>query len=125
MKYRLFNLFKKFFLKELKVWGVKFDFELPPEIIITNHAVIRIKERFRCNDAKIKKIVMKAWLSELPIRERFKRKTIEERMAGNKIVYKSFNGFIFVFGFKFNKYLSYNQKTLITVYSYKYGDPIL
>jgi len=101
-------------LNRLKEWGIVFEYNLPPELIITDHADQRMKERFKCNPIKIKKIVMKAWNSPDMIPPNYIQKFISKQKSG-KYSYKSFCGNYFIFKLIYKTRLVGYQKLLVTV----------
>lgn len=69
-------------------------------MIITIHAVDRIKERFSCNENKIPKIVLKAWKSKDVISKKTEAKFNIRTYRNDKYKnshYRFFQGFVFVF----------------------------
>ena len=113
MKKLIYYFLRKYIEKNYDYWGIKLETSLPPEFIITDHAVSKIKTRFNCNPDKMYKIMLKAWKSTEIIDRSFiaKKRSIHE-----KGIYKMFNGFIFVFRTRYNKRLGCAQKYLITVF---------
>jgi hypothetical protein len=99
-------LLKKF-LRRLKYWGCEFEYNIPPEFVISDHAEQRLKERFKCGDHKLKKVTVKAWYSN-----EFVDKS---KIKDNGRIYRSFNGNVFVFKARFNKRIMAEQKILVTV----------
>lgn len=114
---------KKYLIEKLTenavAWGVECERKIPPEFIICEHALERLKERFYCEEKKLYKIVVKAWNNKekVPFGKIIKLKNSKSH-KGN-ISYKTFNGFIFVFANYYNSILGFNQKTLVTVYNPK------
>lgn len=112
---------KRIIKKYFKIWGVKYEGDLPPEFIVTNHALDRLKYRSGTKEDKFKKIIIKAWYSSEYLDEKFLNKQEEIQFFKGKrnrsrIKYKLFNGLIFVFQLHFNGQIGVNQKKLITVY---------
>ena len=117
MKEKILNWILKFFIKDLKYWGVALETKLPPEFYITKHAEEKMLKRFGCNQEKIKKVTIKAWYSREPISEDFKFK---KKLLGYKgSQYRMFNGNIFVFQFKYVTKGGFSPKRLVTVYNPK------
>jgi len=110
---KLKRLLARYIEKHYDMWGTKIECDLPPEFVITDHAMDSMNGRFKCNPNKIHKVMVKAWKSEYKpdwawIREADKRHP--------KSIYKIFNGFIFVFRLRYNKRLGFSQKFLVTTY---------
>ncbi len=91
----------------------------PQEFVITDHAYQRLKERLKCLEEKIKKVVVKAWHSKIPVgKESILLKesagwTKAECLASK---YRIFQGHIFVFILSQSKDKRFTIKRLITVY---------
>lgn len=100
---------------DLKVWGVDFAPEKPPEFIITDHARRRLLKRFRCNKTKIKKIIVKAWRCKEAI-ENKKLYKLKKYNKGKQYTFRSFMGYIFVFAYDYRLSTRPPQKILITLY---------
>lgn len=111
----LIHKLAKRLIGELKYWGCEYDFNLPPEFIITEHARQRMIDRGVCKEKKIRKVVVKAWHSEETTLKQWNKQY--NRLPHE--VYKSFMGYLFIFLIKHNKRLGYTSKTLVTVYDYK------
>lgn len=109
MKQKLLKWLMPKILPHIRYWGVEYESKLPPEFIITHHAEQRLKERFKCNPVKTKKIVMKAFKSKVPI-------NIPNDQGK---IYRHFNGHTFVFDKQYRRQLLDYQKILITVYNHK------
>lgn len=92
----------------------RFETEVPPEFYITLHAGDRIKERLNCSDEKIKKLVVKAWLSEEYTKELRKRRLSKANRAKN-VQLRSFLGYVWVFKTRYIRYAGFEQKVLVTV----------
>lgn len=104
---------RKYIEKHYDFWGTKIEADLPPEFVITDHALDSFEERFNCRPDKRHKIMVKAWASE----ETPDYKWIKEYgRKHEKSIYKIFQGFIFVFRIRYNKRLGASQKYLVTVY---------
>ena len=99
------------------VWGAALETSLPPEFVVTEHATQKLKTRFKCNSNKILKGTIKAWRSQERLRESFVRR--KQRVHEQQGIYKSFNGYIFVFRLRYNKKLGCSQKYLITCFQKK------
>lgn len=116
MKKIIQSFLKKFIEKNYNVWGIKIETDLPPEFIITEHALEKIKKRFNCNSDKMHKIMMKAWKTEETPSKEFIQKADLNYERG---IYKMFNGYVFVFRVRYNNRLGFAQKYLITVFKKK------
>jgi hypothetical protein len=84
------------------------------EFIITKHAQQRIKERFKCVDSKVMKVVRKAWQNQTPITKEFilvKKQKVYAELSGDTTHYRIFQGYLFVFIES-----SLGIKRLITIY---------
>lgn len=102
--------------KNVKIWGVEIESNLPPEFIITDHAFLRIKTRTNYDDKKIKKLVVKAWFSKEPVSKKFLSKIEDKIKRYGPTHYRSFLGNVYVFRAVYSKRLGHFQKKLVTVY---------
>lgn len=100
--------FIKFLFKRYRYLRVVLEIDLPPEYIVSDHAYGRMTERFKCNDVKIKKIAIKAWLSKLAVPR--------SEIINHGREYRYYHGFVFIFGIRFLRKYNLEQKILITVY---------
>jgi len=110
------KLIKRYIEKNYGIWGTKIETELPPEFIITDHALESLEKRFNCCPNKYHKIMVKAWNSPLSPNKSYIKKANKKHPSRT---YKIFNGFIFVFHTEYNKKAGFTQKFLITVYKKK------
>jgi len=104
---------RKYIEKHYDFWGTKIITDLPPEFIITEHALERLKTRFNCSPEKRHKIMLKAWDSQEYPGNKFAKNAKYHHEKG---IYKLFNGYIFVFRTRYNKRLGFCQKNLITIF---------
>jgi len=112
------KIVKGIILKNFKLWGVKFETELPPEFIITEHAHQRLLGRLKCSEEKIKKVTIKAWFSKekLPTTWSNKREYFDRERYKNS-EYRILMGYLFIFDTSFIPKINAHQKRLITVYN--------
>jgi hypothetical protein len=106
-------------------WGVKFEDDLPPEFLITNHGIDRMNERLgkkkELTKKEARKIVLRAWHKGVDITRRMRSqrnyyKTVSQIETKADKVYRSFMGCTFVFGLRYPKHMGgLSQKVLITV----------
>lgn len=68
-----------------------------PRIVITDHAVLRIKERLGCAESKIQKIVRKAFVSREKIEKGDIPNEREYLLKSGCALYKKFMGLLYVF----------------------------
>lgn len=112
MKY-IYRFLKKYIEEHYDIWGTKIETDLPPEFIITEHAMDSMGVRFNCRPDKMHKVMVKAWRSMDKPDWRWIKEADKKH---EQSIYKIFNGFIFVFRIRYNKRLGFSQKLLITVY---------
>lgn len=110
------NTLKKFIEKHYDTWGTEIITKLPAEFVITEHAYQRMKKRFSCKEEKMHKIVVKAWKHSENLDNRFIYKAKQINGPG---IYKTFNGFVFVFRIRRHHNLGVPQKYLVTVFKQK------
>lgn len=118
VKKLLKQIYKKELAEIIKDLRVEYEKNMPPEFLITDHALERMKQRFGCKDFKIRKITRKAWGSKVKVPVNIEEKKRRNPKYKNTI-FKQFNGHIFVFSTQYNSKLGYSVKKLITVYSLK------
>lgn len=94
---------------------VKYENELPPEFVITEHANERLQARVLIKPCKLRKIIVKAWHNKQPVNPRLLDKLTRKPEYRNKH-YRWFNGYIFVFSIRYNKTIGFAQKILVTVF---------
>lgn len=104
-------------LPQLTHFGVRYDWELPPDFVVTEHAAQRLQIRSPIAPAKLKQVVAKAWDSKQGVEVIAKYRAYAKKRAESSDQYRVFQGLIFVFVCRYNKYLGYSQKTLVTVIS--------
>lgn len=104
---------------ELKVWGVDFETNYPPEFMISAHAERRFKERVNCTKRKMMKMTVKAWKStiEIPKTNHFQYRAKYENKPYH--VFRAYMGFIFVFRTRYRENCFEPQKLLVTVFKQK------
>lgn len=85
------------------------------KIVITKHGKEMMMERFKCRCDKIEKIIIKAFKSrEWPNNElKLKLDVVKKKHGNDDIVYKYFNGYVFIFE------VSEKRKVFITAYNPK------
>ena len=113
MKKFIYNFLRKYIEKHYYLWGTKIETDLPPEFIITEHALDSLEKRFHCSSNKFHKIMLKAWNSEQTPGHDYIKIAREQHPRG---IYKMFNGYVFVFRLRYNKKLGFAQKYLVTIY---------
>lgn len=113
---KILKKIRPYLIKNLKCWGCAFNDELPPEFIITPHAQKRLEDRLNCRKDKIRKMVVKAWFNKEQVKYDFK---LRQEAKGYKGIYKTINGFVFIFAERWEPRIGYTQKILITVYDPK------
>lgn len=112
-------------VRKLKIDGVKSESELPPEFIISNHAIKRASQRFLLSEEELKEKMLNAWYGGEYMPKEF---YIDKHELGyyskwRNLQYKRFEGIIFIFRLLHNKQLGFSQKNLITVYpDQEYGE---
>lgn len=113
MKKLIYSFLRKYIEKHYDVWGTKIEANLPPEFIVSQHAIEKMGKRFQCRPEKVHKIMLKAWRSK----EQLNYATIQRLNYGHHNgIYKTFNGFVFVFRLRYNNRLGFSQKYLVTVF---------
>ncbi len=102
----------------LKVWGVEFEFNLPPEFYITDHAYERLKQRLNVSDKKLKQVVVKAWHApEVDSKKMNLAKYRKELVSKDKTrIFRELMGYIFVFSLGRRRDGLPRQKVLVTVF---------
>lgn len=89
------------------------------EFQITKHGRERILKRLNCREDKVEKVTIKAWRNKDKIGEKMMRRLDKlkfEKYENKKLVYKYFNGYIFVFDLRKSVKSNFIIKVLITIY---------
>lgn len=126
MKKKVQRIYFKLITKligELKYWGIAFETDLPPEFVITNHALERINLRFKCKPTKIKRTVFKAWNHGTQPHPEFINRKLYRTGEYKGSIYRVFQGHVFIFKTRYDNKLGVARKTLITVHEYKSKRP--
>lgn len=112
----ILNKVAKYLLQYLECYGVKFEYQIPPEFIVSIHGQTRMMERFKCNKNKIKKITQKAWGygGSVFVPNKLKQK---HKPVRGVIEYRYYFGYIFVFNVIEKN--NYSLKILVTLYRHK------
>lgn len=97
----------------VQMFGARFEWDMPPEFVITKHAHQRIQERMRVTDHKMLPIAVKAWLT--PGGEKLIEQYISPNHRQKNRKFRVFQGRIFVYKVQYNALLARSQKVLITV----------
>lgn len=110
----MLNLLKKY----IKLWGVKFETDLPPEFVISKHAEERLRNRVGVSKKKMSELVVKAWhTKDVQIPKLNKREYKAEHFYKYKRqkVCRELMGYIYVFAYSSGRAPFNSQKVLITV----------
>lgn len=110
--------FFSFFANRAKIWGVDFESRFPSEFVISRHAEERICERVSVKSRKMMKLVVKAWMSNERVSNVNRLEYAKENGidASRHVYFRSFMGYVWIFGTQYRKNCQTSQKILITVY---------
>lgn len=107
----------KLIARWVKVWGVGFESDLPPEFVVSLHAEQRLIERMGCSRRKIPKVVMKAYYGRsVPLPKlNTKRYYSAHHHPGKNRVAREMMGYVFIFAYTQPRGAFPAQKVLVTV----------
>lgn len=103
---------------KLACWGVALESDLPPEFIVSKHAVLRLGERdFFSGAYEPQDLTIRAWYEGERLKQSDPNASGQKRPNGfNYFEYRKYTGYVYCYGIKIKR--DFNQKTLLTVYPY-------
>lgn len=97
-----------------KYWGLRFEEDLPPEFIITNHAKYRASERVTTK-IDLAEHTIRAWYKGVKPPRQFDEEKRPPELRYRKIAYRYHSGVVWVYGIRWIRQAGYQQKHLITI----------